>query len=434
MPRALVLALVFLTLPLFATTFAPVRDEDLADDARAVVVGRVVGVERDASITRYQIATERIVRGDVARELTLRVPGGTELIVHGAPRFEPGERALLFLVGNADGTFSPLHLMLGALTDGDSRGRDLDRFVTWLADREAGRIRPADYWSPRRVAPHFALFMAEGKHIRWFEFQRGATVLWHIDERQELARAAVAAWNDDHSSLVALGVASGAKQTGLGKRDGRNSILFGDPHDEVPGTYNCPRGGAIAMTAEWVGTTSAAHAGEEMAAIVEADIVFNDGVDCAATSTLEEAMGHELGHALGLAHACGGAWVCVDAAENEALMRAAAHLDGRGARIDVDDQFALRSLYTREGPLLGWTAVANAMSVRFTPTAGPAGVEYAWDFGDGSPLSHERAPAHEYAKAGTYVVRLRATDETGTSEVAQEVGVAASKQRSVRRV
>ena len=38
---------------------------------------------------------------------------------------------------------------------------------------------------------------------------------------------------------------------------------------------------------------------------------------------------------------------------------------------------------------------------------------YTWDFGDGSPPSHERNPEHTYAKPGDYLATVRLVNKTG---------------------
>ncbi len=62
---------------------------------------------------------------------------------------------------------------------------------------------------------------------------------------------------------------------------------------------------------------------------------------------MEEVLGHELGHSLGFAHPCGDdeSGECDTRAKDEALMRATAHGDGRGARLSLDDRAILRRLY-----------------------------------------------------------------------------------------
>jgi hypothetical protein len=52
------------------------------------------------------------------------------------------------------------------------------------------------------------------------------------------------------------------------------------------------------------------------------------------------------------------------------------------------------------------------------------GAKYTWDFGDGSPASHEAGPTHTYEKPGSYVATIRVVDgagENGWDEVDVEV-------------
>jgi hypothetical protein len=112
-------------------------------------------------------------------------------------------------------------------------------------------------------------------------------------------------------------------------------------------------------------------------------------------------------------------------------MRAAIHLDGRGGQLSSDDVEALRTLYTREGPLLGFGFTVDGRTARFTPTAQPNDAEFEWDFGDGSTPSTLAAPRHTFESPGRYTVRLRATDATGTNEIVHDVIIGA-KRRAVR--
>jgi hypothetical protein len=44
-----------------------------------------------------------------------------------------------------------------------------------------------------------------------------------------------------------------------------------------------------------------------------------------------------------------------------------------------------------------------------------ASVNYAWDFGDGSPASSEASPTHVYKSDGDYPVTLKVTDSSGAT-------------------
>lgn len=56
------------------------------------------------------------------------------------------------------------------------------------------------------------------------------------------------------------------------------------------------------------------------------------------------------------------------------------------------------------------------LSVKFTIKAimeddlDAVNARYAWDFGDGSPISHDKEPTHTYQKPGTYRVVAKAID------------------------
>lgn len=90
------------------------------------------------------------------------------------------------------------------------------------------------------------------------------------------------------------------------------------------------------------------------------------------------------------------------------------------------------STYTQTGfvvvndiPLPSFTSVTNFNIVTFTNTTAGA-TSYAWDFGDGSPISTEANPTHTYAAGGQYQVTLTATNACGSKAVTLDVTAGAN--------
>ncbi len=387
----LLLPAILIAAPLSAATYVLPSDDDLADQAPVIAAVRIADAgpapARVGAATDYVVEVEEVVKGDVlAGAVVVRVPGGEaegglEMRVSGAPRFAPGERVLLFLEPNRDGSYGVLHLFLGAfhevraggrrlaardLGEGRALGpaadpaRDLERFTRWLADRAAGRDSARDYLvdgaGPRSATAAFtAMPTPDGVPLRWFRFASGDSAGWKLntalpagvgaDAAAAALRAALAAWNDDAASEIAFGYAGTTTATGgVLRTDGVNAVLFDDPAGaHVPGSYKCGAGGVVAVGVAFFYPGTRGAGGKSYHEIVEADVVTNDGSGCFFRDNpagAAEVFAHELGHTLGFGHS----------AERQAMMYGVAHNDGRGARLDYDDRLAAHALYGFSSP------------------------------------------------------------------------------------
>ena len=264
--------------------------------------------------------------------------------------------------------------------------RDAVRFRRWIGDRVAGVDRPADYFEadwpdgpwgvaePFRVTRSLASCFHDGLPLRWREFDRGRGVGVTVQAGGQpgvpggglsQVRAGIRAWNDVRGSRVNL-VLDGTsdREFPVNDVDGVNFISYEDPHDEIPGSHRRGEGGTLAINVALfycdASVTPHPIPGNdtvEALGLLEANITTQDGYEHWVSANRdprkahEEIMAHELGHLIGISHPCGdrASGPC-DSVTGEAIMRANAHGDGRGAALNSDDRAAARFLYPDPDP------------------------------------------------------------------------------------
>lgn len=399
--------------PGWALTYVPIDDAALFETADAIVSASIDAVAGGARSTTYSLSVDEVFIGDLGpgpMQLTVGGTPGTPLlggvILSGAPRFSESESVFLFLQRGADGGYTVAQMALGAfhlrksnsgrevlvreLTharrtssgsppskgDPEARGgvRDAVHFRNWLRAMARGTPLPQGYWrfdeEPPGLTARYSL--PTSPRVRWFAFDRGLEVDVYAAEQGQSnipgggyaqVASALAAWTDDPLSNVGLryGGTSSALAP-LMDANGVNSIAFNDPHGDIPGAFSCTVGGVVSTTAYHYSGLRLLFRGEFYAPITEFDVVVQDGAGCLLSqhggANAAEIFAHEFGHGLGFGHSCGSSTTaaCVAGSDaDQALMRATAHADGRGALLGIDDCAALAALY----PLGGGTGTCG---------------------------------------------------------------------------
>jgi hypothetical protein len=376
--------------PGLATTVIPVSDRQLAEHALAIVIGDVHAIESywdggpGQMFTHITLSVHEVLKGTLPDgELTIKQVGGTvgdlQSWVDGSPEFVRGERVLLFLRSNPDGTLRVAHLHQGKFSifldwetaavfayrqeapigvhvlGGVSVGgiHELEAFKTRIRAfareqqrRAAGRAKRSVVTAPSpAVTQAQEQFRFLGSPSRWFEPDRDVpvTIFTNADGDPLVAgggfdaiRAALAAWSSMPQSSFRY--QDGGLTAVVGFRgDGVNAVSFDDPDGQIDEPIGCS--GTLAIGGYFRNGETRTVNGTTFYRIVEGDVVINSGfAGCGFKESplnYAEVVTHELGHVLGLGHS----------PVADATMYAIAHFDGRGASLRPDDTAGLAYMY-----------------------------------------------------------------------------------------
>lgn len=398
-----VIVFCFFGTPANATTVMMLTDTELIVNSRLVVSGRVVSVtsawdDSAAMVWTYvEVATDRVLKGEISETtIVLKQLGGTVgqsgVRVCGQPEFGVGERVLLYLNTATDGSLHSAHAFMGKFSvRQDTTGQEfvergigandveflerrssgdvtnvapLNSYVDSIRStlrREATRVAeqelqqrdqpflaiPTEYPRKRKESrgftPEFVLF-AGG--VRWMEADSGQSILYYVNPAgspvaaggaSEIARA-MDAWSSQSGAGIRLQNAGQTSSCGI-RTDNTNTISFGDCLNQLDPPAGCA--GVVALTAISYTREPKIIAGTTFNRLVEADIIFNKGMECflSNSANLAEVACHELGHSIGLSHP----------ADPSAIMFAVAHGRGHDATLGTDDKAGALAIYPASG-------------------------------------------------------------------------------------
>lgn len=397
---AILLTLLLAATSVSATTIVLPTDEQLIAKSDVVVTGSVLSsrvvVIDDRIWTESVIATERTLKGTAPSHVIVRELGGVlperQTVIFGNAEYCAGEKVLAFLTATPRGDYQTTDMFVGKFTERMTRDgrrvwhRDADRDGTQLLD---SRFRALSVPAIERAASEFEAFIDaavqgqagssgyvlvdvalkplpvanftlidEPNVYRWFSFERGATAAWRSYGAQagytnngvtEL-QTAMSTWTSFPNANIRYSYAGTTNSAGgLTNPNGTNEVLFGDPLNEVAGTWDSTTGGVVGVggfnSVSDGGAWSSPFAADALhpqrtytstGNILEGNLVIQDGVSPLrgiSSAVLAEILAHEFGHTLGFGHS----------ADRTALMYY--QVTGGGASLKADDQVAARWLY-----------------------------------------------------------------------------------------
>jgi len=374
-----------------ATTFVLADEQQLAQQADAIVVGEVERVEpaharkSGTLYTQVRLRVAEVWKGQAPPGFELLEIGGTaegtEARFFGVPEYRVGEQVLVFATQRPDGQWATTSLAMGKYSlrqrdhqvyavrdlgpettalewDGRSLRPAPARAVYDLEDLRrsvrrtlAGKLEPraqprTDASSEDLDETYTAPFALMGSPGRWFQPDRGELVEYFVDQNGDATLgfeqthaavvAAMAAWSAPATATIDLAVA-GTMPPGKVDCSGPTQIIFNDPDNIISDPWFCS--GVLAVGGYCVNNNDTVDInGVRFSRITTARILFNNGWGSCPfwnACNVAEVMTHELGHTIGIGHS----------GDARATMFAYAHFDGRCAALRADDIAAANFIY-----------------------------------------------------------------------------------------
>jgi hypothetical protein len=227
--------------------------------------------------------------------------------------------------------------------------RTLRREAALVAELDAARSGqpfvavPREFIHARKKSGGFTTaFVFFPDPVRWMEADSGQPIRYFVNPNAspvagggsaEIARA-MAAWPNQSGASIQLQVAGQTGSCGI-VFDNINTISFGDCLNQLDPPVGCA--GVVALTAISFVHETKVIGGTTFSKLLEADTVFNDGMNCflGNSANLAEVACHELGHSIGLGHST----------DPSAIMWATARGQGRDATLGADDKAGVLAIY-----------------------------------------------------------------------------------------
>jgi hypothetical protein len=355
-----------------AATFVVPPDREMIRRADAIVIATpslsYSQVTKDGIETVTRMSVEETIKGPATNDSINIVEPGGEVgnlfsYVAGAPRFEIGQRVLLFLTKTGPDRWSATDLVLGKFSfAADEKGqrllaRDADEIVGWNPDlsahheraraedgflrfvREevAARRASEDYFVDTTPAPRtrtgrfsaianagftatsYTMTISGSQGSRWNTFPSGVTFFASASGEPgapgngtTAVQTAIASWDNDPGSNInyVYGGTDSTHTQGLHAADGANTVLFERDLSSWGVTPFTCTSNSYSGTLGLGGITSASGThtlgSETFVTTREGDVEMNRGLaNCTLlfnNGDFNSALTHEIGHTLGFRH------------------------------------------------------------------------------------------------------------------------------------